>query len=279
LGEAGFIEGRNVVIEIRSADGDYARLPALAAELVARNVDVIFAEAPLAVIRAAKGATTTIPIVFVVGVDPIATGLVSSLARPEGNVTGFTIFGAQLQPKRLELLANLAPQLRSIGYLLDPTNPSSPTTVEGLFPDTKEVARTKDLTIHLIFARNAVEIDAAFATLSQMQPIGLLVSPDVLFAVRREQLVALATRYAIPTIYAGRSYVEAGGLISYGTTPFAAERAAGVYVGRILKGEKPADLPVQQPVKFELVINEVAAKAIGLTIPQSFYAVADEVIE
>jgi len=279
LEEAGFVEGRNVVIETRSAEGDYARMPALAAELVARDVDVIFANPPLPVIKAAKGATTTIPIVFVGGVDPIATGLVSNLAHPEGNLTGFTIFGAQLQPKRLEMLANLAPQLRSIGYLLDPTNPASPTTVEGLFPDTKEVARTKGLTLHLLFARNAAEIDTAFATLNEMQPVGLLVGVDALFGVRREQLLALATRYAIPTIYSSRSFVEAGGLISYGPDILASVREAGVYVGRILKGEKPADLPVQQPAKFELIINVIAAKAIGLTIPQSFYAIANEVIE
>jgi putative ABC transport system substrate-binding protein len=279
LEEAGFVEGRNVLIETRSADGDYARLPALAAELVARNVDVIFAAPPLPSIRAAKSATTTIPIVFVSGVDPIATGLVSSLAHPEGNVTGFTAFGASLQPKRLEMLANLAPQLRSIGYLLDPTNPATPMTLEALQPDVREVARTKGLTLHLLFARNAAEIDTAFTTLSQMQPVGLLMGVEPLFGARKEQIVALATRHAIPAMYPSRVSVDAGGLISYGPNGLAFPRAGGVYVGRILKGEKPADLPVQQPAKFELVINEVAAKAIGLTIPQSFYAVADEVIE
>jgi putative tryptophan/tyrosine transport system substrate-binding protein len=279
LGKVGFVEGRNVVIEIRSAEGDYARLPALAAELVARNVDVIYAEAPFPVIKAAKSATTTIPIVFVGGIDPVATGLVSSLAHPGGNVTGFTVFGRQLQAKRLEILADLAPQLQSVAYLSNPANPMMPTTVEQIASDIQEVARTKGLSLQALPARNESEIDAAFATLGKLQSVGLLVGVDALFGARREQLVALATRYAIPTMYFAREFADVGGLISYGPDISASVREAGVYVGRILEGEKPAELPVQQPAKFELIINVISAKAIGLTIPQSFYAVADEVIE
>jgi putative ABC transport system substrate-binding protein len=279
LGEAGYVEGRNVVIETRSAEGDFARLPALAAELVARNVDVIYAEAPFPVIKAAKSATTTIPIVFVAGVDPVATGLVSSMAHPGANVTGFTVFGRQLQAKRLEMLADLVPQVQTLVYLSNPANPVMPSTVEAINPDIQEVARTKGFPLDLLTARNEAEIDAAFERLREMQPVGLLVGVDALFGARREQLVALATRYAVPTMYFAREFVDAGGLISYGPNLAASVREAGVYVGRILKGEKPAELPVQQPAKFELIINVIAAKAIGLTIPQSFYAVADEVIE
>jgi putative ABC transport system substrate-binding protein len=279
LGEAGYVEGRNVVIETHGAEGDFARLPALAAELVARDVDVIFAEPPVQVIKAAKSATTTIPIVFVTGVDPIATGLVPSLAHPGGNLTGFVIFGRELAAKRLEILAGLVPQAGVIVELSNPANPAMPSTVEQIAPDVREVARTKGFRLDLLTARNEAEIDAAFATLGQMQPVALLVGVDALFGVRREQLVSLATRYAIPAMYSSRYFVDAGGLISYGPNTFASVHEAGVYVGRILKGEKPADLPVQQPAKFELIINAIAAKAIGLTIPQSFYAVADEVIE
>jgi len=279
LSDAGYVEGRNLAIEFRGAEGHLDRLPALAAELVERKVDVIFAGGPA--VRAAKNATSTIPIVFIVGIDPVETGLVASLARPGGNLTGFTIFGPRLNAKRLELLTELVPQVRIIAMLLDPTNPNnSGLTVTTLRADTREVARAKGVQLELVWASNASEIDAAFATLVKLQAGGLLVLPEPLYLRQKDQIVALASRNAVPTIYAYREFADAGGLISYGLS--AAEnvaREAGIYAGRILNGEKPADLPVQQPAKIELVINLKTAKALGLTVPQSLLASADDVIE
>jgi putative ABC transport system substrate-binding protein len=291
LSDARYVEGRNLAIEFRGAEGHLDRLPALAADLVERKVDVIFAGGPAA--QAARNATSTIPIVFIVGVDPVATGLVASLARPGGNLTGFTIFGPRLTAKRLELLTELVPQARIIAMLVDPTNPNNsgllvdPTnpnnsgfTVKSLRADTQEVARAKGVQLELVGGSNASEIDAAFATLVKLQAGGLLVNPEPIYLRQKEQIVALAARNAMPTIYVFREFADAGGLISYGQS--AAEnvpRAAGVYAGRILNGEKPADLPVQQPAKIELVINLKTAKALDLTVPQSLLASADEVIE
>jgi putative ABC transport system substrate-binding protein len=278
LSEAGYVEGQNLAIEYRWGKGHLDQLPALAADLVERKVDVIFAAAPFAAVQAAKNATSTIPIVFHVGVDPVATGLVASLAQPGGNLTGFTVFGPRLNAKRLELLCELVPQARIIAVLVDPTNPASALTVERLGADLQESARAKGVQLQLLKASNAGEIDAAFATLSQLQVGGVLVGFDVLFVGQRDQLVALAARHAVPAIYPVRLFADAGGLISYGAIGSVA-REAGVYVGRILNGEKPVDLPVQQPAKIELVINLKTAKVLGLTVPPLLEAQADEVIE
>jgi len=278
LSEAGYVEGQNLAIEYRWAEEHMDRLPALAADLVERTVDVIFTTGGLAPAQAAKNATATIPIVFGVGIDPVARGLVASLARPGGNLTGFTVFGGKLGAKRLDLLTDLVPQARAIGYLLNPANPSTPSSDEIMRADVKEVTRAKGVQLHLLKAGNETEIDAAFATLAELQAGGLLVGVDPLFYTRREQLMALAARHRVPTIYWMREFPDAGGLISYGPSGKIA-RPAGVYVGRILAGEKPADLPVQQPTKFELVINLKTAKALGLTVPPLLEAQADDVIE
>ena len=251
----------------------YDRLPALAADLVGRKVDVIATGgAPSAL--AAKNATSTIPIVFRRR-RPGRGGLVASLARPGGNLTGFSILAVELTPKRLELLSELVPQAKVIALLV---NPNSPTT-ERIIGDMQEAARAKGVQLHILKAGTESEIDAAFATLVQLHAGALVVGTDPFFYSRREQLVALASRHAVPAIYEWREFAAAGGLISYGPSFTAIYRQAGVYAGKILKGAKPADLPVQQPTKFELVINLKTAKALGLTVPQSILARADEVIE
>jgi len=275
LRETGYVEGQNVAIEYRWAEGSYDRLPALAADLVARKVDVIVASGGLTPALAAKSATSTIPIVFGVGIDPVAGGLVVSLARPGGNLTGFSIIAAQLMPKRLELLTELVPRAKVIAFLVNPNNAATERAASSL----EEAARAKGVRIAIVKAGSESEIDTAFATLVQPQAGALVVDADPFFSSRREQLLALASRDAIPAIYAWREFAAAGGLISYGPSLTAAPREAGIYAGKILKGEKPADLPVQQPTTFELVVNLKTAQALGLAMPQSILARADEVIE
>jgi putative ABC transport system substrate-binding protein len=274
LREAGYVEGKNLVIEYGWAEYRYDRLPALAAELVRRKVDVILTGgAPSAL--ASKNATSTIPIIFSGVGDPVGAGLVTSLARPGGNLTGFSNITTELMPKRLELLSELVPQARVIAVLVNPENP----VTEPMIRDVQEVARATGLQLPILKAATETEIDAAFADLVQMQGGALLVDADWLFFYRRDQLVALASRHAVPAIYAWREFAAAGGLISYGTSLSAVYRQVGIYAGRILKGAKPTDLPVQQPTTFELVVNLNTAKALGLTVPPSILARADEVIE
>ncbi len=274
LKEAGYVEGRNVAIKYRTADGRFNRLPGLAAELVADPVAVIVAFAPPAAV-AAKAATGTIPIVFVTGADPVELGLVSSLNRPGGNVTGVTFLVTALGAKRLELLRELVPSAKIVGLLVNPANPTS----EFQTTDTQAAARTLGIGLVIRNARGESDIYSAFESLAQERVNAVIIGTDQLFTSRRDQLVALAARHALPAIYYLREFVEAGGLISYGASSTDAYRLTGGYVGRILKGEKPADLPVQQMVKFELAINASTAKALGLEIPDKLLALADEVIE
>jgi putative ABC transport system substrate-binding protein len=275
LSEAGYVEGQNLTIEYRWAEGHDDRLPALAADLVDRKVDVIVAGGSINAAIAAKSATSTIPIVFPGISDPVAAGLVASLARPGGNLTGFSPFQFELMPKRLELLTELVPEARVIALLVNPDDPSA----EGLIGDMQEAARTKAVQLPILKASTEGEIDTAFTTLVQLPAGALVVSPNPLFSSRRAQLVELASRHAVPAIYPWPELPAAGGLISYGANITALSRQAGIYAGRILKGEKPADLPVQQPTRFELVVNLKTAKALGITVPPGMLDLADEVIE
>jgi putative ABC transport system substrate-binding protein len=274
LGETGYVEGQNVAIEYRWAEGSYDRLPAMAADLVGRKVDVIVAGGIPAAL-AAKSATSTIPIVFSGIGDPVGTGLVASLARPGGNLTGISEMTTDLMAKRLELLSELVPQATVIALLVNPNNPNA----KPYLREAQEAGRTKGVQLPILKASNESEIEAAFGTLVQLHASALIVVPDAFFSGRREQIVALASRHAVPAIYHLRELAAAGGLISYGASLTANRRQAGIYAGRVLKGAKPADLPVQQPTTFELVINLKTAKALGLTMPQSLLARADEVIE
>ena len=275
LSETGYVEGQNVAIEYRWAEGHYDRLPALAADLVGRKVDAIAASGGSVSVRAAKSATSTIPIVFTSGDDPVATGLVASLARPGGNLTGVSFLDVELNPKRLELLSELVPQARVIILLVNPNNSNA----DRIMREAQDAARAKGVQLPILKAGSESEIDAAFATLVQLQAGALVVAGDPFFNSRREQLVALASRHAVPTIYAWREFPDAGGLISYGASFTSVYRQLGIYAGKILKGAKPSDLPVEQPTRFELVINLKTAKALALTVPQSLLARADEVIE
>jgi putative tryptophan/tyrosine transport system substrate-binding protein len=274
LSETGYVEGQNLAIEYRWAEGEYDRLPGLAADLVDRKVDVIATGAGISAL-AAKSATSTIPIVFLSGDDPVENGLVTSLARPGGNVTGFSNLFVELMPKRFELLSELVPQTRVIALLVNPNR----LTAERMIRDEQEAARAKGLQLSILKAGTESEIDAAFANLVELQTGALLVGTDPFFATRRDQLVALAAHHAVPAIYEWREFAVAGGLISYGPSPTGVFRQVGIYAGRILKGAKPADLPVQQPSRFELVVNLKTAKALGLTVPPSILARATEVIE
>ena len=274
--ENGYVEGKNVAIEYRWAEGHYDRLPGLAAELVGRKVDVIATTGGAVSAQEAKRATSTIPIVFTgVGGDPVEAGLVASFARPGGNATGFSTMGSQLNPKRLELLSELVPQARVIALLMNPNNANT----ERVIRDAEEAAHAKGVQLPILKAGAESEIDAAFPTLVQLHAGALVVAPDSLFASRREQLVGLAARHAVPAIYGQREYATAGGLISYGTNFAANYREVAIYIGKILNGAKAADLPVQQPTTFELVVNLKTAKALGLTIPPSVLGRADQVIE
>jgi ABC-type uncharacterized transport system substrate-binding protein len=273
LGETNYVEGQDLTIEYRGAEGHYDRLPALAAYLVSRKVDVIAAfTTPSAL--AAKEATSTIPIVFSVG-DPIEAGLVGSLARPSGNLTGVSTMNTEMTPKRLELLSELVPHAKMIALLVNPNN----AIAERIIPEVQEAARAKGLQRDILKAGTDGEVDAAFATLVQLHAGALVLSGDPFFNARLDLLAALASRHAVPAISDVREFVEAGGLISYGTSRIGTLRQLGFYAGRILKGAKPADLPVQQPTTFELVVNLNTAKALGLTVPPSILARADEVIE
>jgi putative ABC transport system substrate-binding protein len=276
LSETGYVEGQNVAIEYRWAEGHYDRLPALAADLVGRKVDVIATSGGgLNAVFAAKSATSTIPIVSAFGDDPVATGLVTSLARPGGNLTGVSWLVDELTPKRLELLSELVPQARVIALLVNPNFAGT----ERIIRDMQEAARAKGLQLPILKAGTESEIDAAFASLVQLHAGALVVQADPFFGSRREQIVALASRHAVPAIYGVREFAAAGGLISYGASVTAVYRQLGTYAGKILKGAKPADLPVEQPTRFELVVNLNTAKTLGLTIPHSMLMLADEVIE
>lgn len=274
LKENGWVKGKNVAIEYRWAEGNYDRLPALAADLVNRRVDLIAAIGPPCA-TAAKRATSTTPIVFTSGDDPVQGGLVASLSRPGGNLTGISILAVQLVPKRLELLSQLVPQAHTFALLVNPSNGYSDPMIE----DVGAAAATKGMQLKIVKASTESEIDSAFARCANMHVDGLVIGDDPFFVSRQKQIVALASQYAIPTAYQFREFAASGGLLSYGPSLTTAARQAGAYAGMILKGAKPADLPVVQPTKFELVINLKTAKALAITVPLPLQAAADEVIE
>jgi putative ABC transport system substrate-binding protein len=276
LKDAGFVEGENVAIEYRWADDQIDRLPMLAAELVRRRVAVIATSGGPAVVFAAKAATTTIPIVFGVADDPVRLGLVASLARPGGNMTDINFLAAEVAAKRLELLRGLVPGTARVAVLV---NPAHATNTESTLRDVEPAARAMGLQIQVLNASTSREIDAAFATIVRERPDALFVGNDALFSARRVQLVLLAGRHGVPAIYWDREFAEAGGLMTYGSNIVDVYRQLGLYAGRILKGAKPADLPVVQSSKFELVINAQTARMLGLNVPPSLLATADEVIE
>jgi putative ABC transport system substrate-binding protein len=275
LSESGYIDGQDVAIEFRWAQGQYDQLPVFAADLVRQKVDVIVSSGGDVAALSAKAATSSIPIVTVSGSDPVKTGLVVSFNRPGGNVTGASFVATELETKRLEILHDMVPTAAEIGILVNPTNPAA----ESRSKDLQMAARTLGLNVHIVGASSDDDLETAFGTLIQQRAGALLVSTDAFFTSQRDRLVALAARQALPTIYAWREFVEAGGLVSYGTIIDEVYRQVGIYTGRILKGEKPADLPFLRPTKFELVINLKTATALGLTIPQLILGRADEVIE
>ena len=275
LSKEGFVEGQNATIEYRWALGDYERLPALAAELVRRPVNVLASTGGEPAARAAQAATSTIPIVFAIGGDPVKQGLTKSFARPGGNATGITLLTRTLEAKRLGLLREIVPRTQKIGFLLNPAFPG----VESQVRDVQGAASAVHLQVELLRASTDHEIAAAFETVVRQRLAALAVAADPFFDTRRDALVALAARHKVPTIYHFREFAEAGGLVSYGIDAPEVYRQVGLYVGRVLRGAKPGDLPVMQPTKFELVINLKAAKALGLTIPQTLLLGADKVIE
>jgi len=275
LGEMGLAEGRNVAIEFRWAYNNLARLPDLAAELVRRRVDLLATPGSPAAALAAKAATSTIPIVFTASVDPVEIGLVASLNRPGGNITGLTDMQVEIIPKRLGLLRDLLPGAKRFGLLINQNFPG----VESMVRELQRAAAAIECQVEALTASTVEEIGSLYADLAHKQIEALIVAPDTLFNSRRVQLVTLAVRYAVPVIYTGRAYVEIGGLMSYGSDPVERNRQAGLYASRILKGEKPADLPILRPTKFEFVINQQTAKLLGLPLPPKLFALADEIIE
>ena len=275
LQESGYVEGRNVAIEYRWAEGRIDRLPALAAELVDRRVSVI-AATTLPAAFAAKAATTTIPIVFETGGDPVQLGLVASLNRPGGNVTGVTQLNQEVAPKRLELLHELVPAARVVAFLVNPADPAS---AEPVLRASQAAAHTLGLDLHVLNASTERDFDGVFANVIRLRAGGLVIGSDAFFTARREQLAALALHHAVPAVYQSREFAAAGGLMSYGGSLTDSYRLAGVYVARILKGEKPGELPVQQGTKVELFLNLKTAKALGITVPLPLSGRADEVIE
>jgi putative ABC transport system substrate-binding protein len=276
LKEAGYVEGRNVAIEFRWAEGKFDRFPTLLADMVARRVNVIAAMAGTPLAQAAKAATTTIPIVFYVGVDPVRTGLVASLDRPGGNLTGVTTLSADVAPKRLELLRDLLPALRRVALLV---NPASPANVQVLTADTQAAARTLGIDLVVLKAGSDPELDAVFANWQQTRAEALVIGTDSFFSNRTLELGRLVLRHGVPAVFEYPEFAASGGLMSYGTDIVDQFRQAGILTGRILNGEKPADLPVQQTTKVELVINLKTAKALGITVPLMLLGRADEVIE
>jgi len=275
LSATGLVEGKDFAIEFRWAEGNYERLRAMAHDLVDRNVSVIVAAGGVASAPVAKAATATIPIVFMTGADPVAAGLVTSLARPEANVTGVSFLTQSLGPKRLGFLNMLAPDATTVAVLVNPANPESKVASHQI----REAGRASKRNIRVFEASTGPEIDAAFETIVRQKSGAILIYSDPLFTSRHAQIAALGTRAAVPAIYPSREYVEAGGLASYGADVRDEYRKAGVYTARLLQGAKPADLPILQPTKFELVINLKTARSIGLNIPDSFQLLADEVIE
>jgi putative ABC transport system substrate-binding protein len=276
LNETGYVENRNVTIDYRWANGQYDRLPALAAELVGRRVSVIATGSNIIAAKAARAATATIPIVFLTGGNPVKDGLVASLARPGGNVTGITTLNVELGPKRLEVLHEVLPAATVVAALINPVN--DPSFVETASATAQAAARALGLQMHIVRASTGRELEDAFATLSQRRTGGLVIIPDTFFSGNSAQLAALALRHAMPTISPYREFVEAGGMMSYGGSVTDQYRQVGVYTGRILKGERPADLPVQQVTNVELVINLKTAKALGLTVPSSLLGRANQII-
>jgi putative ABC transport system substrate-binding protein len=275
LAENGFIDGQNVTIEYRFAGGQYEQLPALATEFVRRPVAVIASTGGEPAAFAAKAATSTIPIVFALGGDPVKSGLVASFNRPGGNMTGIVVFAQQLEPKRLGLLRELAPQASPVGFLLNPGFPASASQLA----DVQEAARAMNLPIHVLRANTDSEIDAAFEAVVQQRIAALAVAASPFFDTRREKLVALTAKNAVPTIFHFREFVEAGGLMSYGIDFSEAYRQVGVYTGRVLKGARPGDLPIMQATKFEFVINQKTARALGVKFSDNLLSIADKVIE